>query len=534
MNLAEHVLSAGLATPDRLAMSVLGLGRADRWSHARLRQAVLGTATGLLQSGLAPGDRLLMRLGNNPGFPVAYLGAIAAGIVPVPTSPMLTTPEITRIAAAIRPAMVIADPDIALPDQPAPVLPAARLGKFALLPPAGFAQAAPDDLAYIVFTSGTSGQPRAVCHAHRAILARRMMFDGWYGLTPQDRLLHAGAFNWTFTLGTGLMDPWTLGATALIPAPGIAPEQIPLIAGHHGATILAAAPGVFRRMLRADWRPWPGLRHGLTAGERLDPGLRRAWQARTGTDLHEAMGMSECSTFLSGSPARPAPEGMAGFPQPGRRIAILDDSGAPAQGPGILAVHRADPGLFLGYLDQPEETAARFRGDWFLTGDLAETTPEGAIRLLGRDDDMMNAGGFRVSPGEVEDALAQIPEIGEIAATELPVGPGSSIIAAFWTGSADEARLRAAAERRLARYKQPREYIHLPALPRTPTGKINRRALRDVHSRAKHDPHPPTQHDTPSPTQHDTPSRAQHDTPSRAQHDTSSRAQHDTHRKDRT
>ncbi|RDW12791.1 class I adenylate-forming enzyme family protein [Paracoccus thiocyanatus] len=484
MNLAEHVLRAGLAAPDRLAMSVLGLARADRWSHARLRQAVLGTATGLRRSGLAPGDRLLMRLGNDPGFPVTYLGAIAAGIVPVPTSPMLTAPEIGKIAAAIRPAMIIADQGIALPDHPAPVLPAARLADFAMLPPADFVQAAPDDLAYIVFTSGTSGQPRAVCHAHRAILARRMMFDGWYGLTPQDRLLHAGAFNWTFTLGTGLMDPWTLGATALIPAQGIAPEQIPLIASRHGATILAAAPGVFRRMLRADWKPWAGLRHGLTAGERLDPGLRRAWRERTGTDLHEAMGMSECSTFLSGSPARPAPEGTTGFPQPGRRIAILDDDGAElAPGaPGILAVHRSDPGLFLGYLDQPQETAARFHGDWFLTGDLAEAGTDGAVRTLGRADDMMNAGGFRVSPGEVEDALAGIPQIGEIAATELPVGPGSSIIAAFWTGSADEAQLRQAAERGLARYKQPREYIRLPALPRTPTGKINRRALRDMHA----------------------------------------------------
>ncbi|WP_199261133.1 class I adenylate-forming enzyme family protein [Paracoccus binzhouensis] len=481
MNLAEHVLQAGLAVPDKLAMSVLGLGRADRWSHARLRQAVLGTATGLLQSGLKPGDRLLMRLGNNPGFPVTYLGAIAAGIVPVPTSPMLTAPEIGRIAATIRPAMIVANQGIALPDFPAPVLDAARLADFAALPPAGFAQRDPDDLAYIVFTSGTSGQPRAVCHAHRAILARRMMFDSWYGLTAQDRLLHAGAFNWTFTLGTGLMDPWTIGATALIPAEGVAPEQIPLIAARHGATILAAAPGIFRRMLRADWKPWAGLRHGLTAGERLDPGLRRAWQARTGTDLHEAMGMSECSTFLSGSPARPAPEGAAGFPQPGRRIAILDDSGAPGQGPGILAVHRSDPGLFLGYLDQPEETAARFRGEWFLTGDLAETTPEGAIRTLGRADDMMNAGGFRVAPGEVEDALSALPDAGDVAAAELPVGPGASIIAAFWTGPATAEAMRQQAEARLARYKQPREYIRLPALPRTPTGKINRRALREAH-----------------------------------------------------
>ena len=479
MNLAEHVLQAGLAHPDRLALSVLGLGRADRWSHARLRRAVLGTATGLLQAGIRPGDRLLMRLGNTPAFPVTYLGAIAAGIVPVPTSAMLTAAETTRLARSVRPAAIVADPGVPLPDHPAPVIDDRRLAGFADLPPAEFAQGPPDRLAYIVFTSGTSGQPRAVCHAHRAILARQMMFQGWYGLTPQDRLLHAGAFNWTFTLGTGLMDPWTLGATALIPAEGVAPEQIPLLASRHGATLIAAAPGVFRRMLRADWKPWPGLRHGLTAGERLDPGLRRAWHDRTGTDLHEAMGMSECSTFVSGSPARPAPAGTVGFPQPGRRIALLDEHGCEGA-QGQLAVHRSDPGLFLGYLDQPQDTAARFRGEWFLTGDLAERTPDGALRTLGRADDMMNAGGFRLSPAEVEDALATLSGAGEVAVTELAV-PSGTIIAAFWTGPATVPQMQAHAESALARYKQPREYIRLDALPRTPTGKINRRALRERH-----------------------------------------------------
>ena len=483
MNLAEHVLTAGLGTPDKLAMSIVGLSRADRWSYARLRQSVLGTATGLLEAGLRPGDRLLMRLGNTPAFPVTYLAAIAAGIVPVPTSAMLTAREITSLARVIRPAAIVADSGVALPDDPAPVIPAEQLGEFASLPPASFQQGDPDRLAYIVFTSGTSGKPRAVCHAHRAILARRMMFQGWYGLEPTDRLLHAGAFNWTFTLGTGLMDPWTMGATALIPADGTAPEQIPLLASRHGATLIAAAPGVFRRMLRADWTPWQGLRHGLTAGERLDPTLRQDWQQRTGSDLHEAMGMSECSTFLSGSPDRPAPQGTAGFPQPGRRIAILTEAGteAPVGEAGELAVHRSDPGLYLGYLDQPDETAARFRGDWFLTGDLAQASADGAITTLGRGDDMMNAGGFRVSPGEVEDALALVPGAGDIAATEIPVANGASVIVAFWTGEATRAVMEAAGAASLARYKQPREYIHLDALPRTATGKINRRALREAH-----------------------------------------------------
>lgn len=478
MNLAQHILTAAETVPDKPALSVVGLSDADHWSFTRLSQAVRGTATGLQRAGLRPGDRVLMRLGNRPSFPIAYLGAIAAGIVPVPTSAQLTGPEITRMAAQIGPAMVVAGPDIALLDHPAPVLSEAQLTAMADLPPADFVQGDPNRLAYIIFTSGSSGRPRAVMHAHRAILARRMMFQGWYDLRPTDRMLHAGAFNWSFTLGTGLLDPWTVGATAIIPAQGIPIEQIPQLALRHGATLLAAAPGVFRRLLRASWQPIPSLRHGLAAGERLDPALRRAWQARTGTDLHEAMGASEISTFISGSPGRPAPEGTAGFPQPGRHVAVLDDMGRPlpAGQPGALAIRRDDPGLFLGYLDQPRDS-----GDWYAIGDQARIDDQGAITLLGRNDDVMNAGGFRVSPAEVEDVLAAHPCAGDVAVTELPVAGGASVIAAFWTGTATADELQALAAEGLARYKQPRNFIALPDLPRTPTGKINRRALREAY-----------------------------------------------------
>lgn len=482
MNLAEHVLRAGLALPDKVALSVIGPDHADHWSHGRLRRAVLGTATGLLRAGVRPGDRLLLRLGNRPGFPVAYLGAIAAGIVPVPTSAQLTAPEATKIAARIAPAMIVAGAGVPLPVHPAPMLTEDELAGFATLPPADFATGDPDRLAYIVFTSGSSGQPRAVMHAHRAILARQAMMQGWYGLRADDRLLHAGAFNWTFTLGTGLMDPWTLGATALIPAEGTPIDQIPHLAARHGATILAGAPGIFRRLLRADWPAIQALRHALAAGERLDPALRTAWTARTGTDIHEAMGASEISTFLSGSPDRPAPQGTAGFAQPGRHIAILGADGPlPPEQPGALAVRRDDPGLFLGYLDDAPATDACFRGGWFVTGDLAQQGNDGAFTLLGRTDDIMNAGGFRVAPPEIEDHLSTHPDAGDVAVAELPVAPGSSIIAAFWTGPATEDQMQALARTGLARYKQPRAWIRLDALPRTPTGKINRRALREAH-----------------------------------------------------
>lgn len=482
-NLAAHVLAGAASAGARPALRILYRDRAETWSYARLEAAVRGAATGLLRAGMEPGDRVLLRLGNTPEFPVAFLGAIAAGLVPVPTSSQLTAAEISRIAHDIAPRLVVAGDGIALPEHPAPVLPEATLRSFEDLPPAGYALGAPDRLAYLIYTSGTSGNPRAVMHAHRAIWARRMMHDGWYGLRAGDRVLHAGAFNWTYTLGTGLMDPWSLGAEALIPAAGVGADLLAGLLGRHQATIFAAAPGVYRQILRHAGRlDLPDLRHGLSAGEALPAAVRTAWNVATGTRIYEALGMSECSTFISGSPAHPAPAGSAGFPQAGRQVAVLDGAGQPvARGrPGVLAVHRSDPGLFLGYWGQPEETAARFQGDWFVTGDTVQMAEDGAITYLGRDDDMMNAGGYRVSPLEVEAALAGQPQAGEVAAVELRVKADATVIAAFYTGSATPEAMAAHAEGCLARYKQPRLYRHIDAIPKNPNGKINRRALRQA------------------------------------------------------
>jgi acyl-coenzyme A synthetase/AMP-(fatty) acid ligase len=250
----------------------------------------------------------------------------------------------------------------------------------------------------------------------------------------------------------------------------------------HGATIFAAAPGVYRQMLaRGPLPALPRLRHGLSAGEKLAPVTQAAWVAATGTPLFEAYGMSECSTFISSCPAAPCAPDTLGRAQPGRRIAIMDGDGpVPVGTPGTIAVHRSDPGLMLGYLHAPGETAARFQGDWFLTGDIGQMDGDGQITYLGRNDDMMNAGGYRVSPIEVEAALAQAPGILSVGAAEVEVKPGVRIIAAFYTSPAplDEAALRSYVEVNLAPYKHPRAYIRIPQLPTGANGKILRRRLR--------------------------------------------------------
>lgn len=480
-NMAQFVLRTAQSHPEKTALMVMGNDAAENWSYAELEAAIRGTGTGLLEMGLKPGDIVLMRLGNTVDFPIAYLGAIAAGLVPVPTSSQLTAPEVARMIDDLSPAAVLHDPTAATADH-ATTVPVDRLRLMRALPPCAYDRGDPNRMGYVVYTSGTSGSPHAVAHAHRAIWARQMMVNGWYGLTAQDRLLHAGAFNWTYTLGTGLMDPWTIGATALIARPGTPIEQLPGLLAQGQATIFAAAPGVYRKMLKSgDPLDLPYLRHGLSAGEKLSESLCDQWTAASGTALYEAYGMSECSTFISSCPDKPARGQALGQPQEGRRVAVLGADGpVPTGTEGIIAVHREDPGLMLGYLNAPDQMAKKLMGDWFLTGDRGAMAIDGQITYLGRDDDMMNAGGYRVSPLEVEAALGGHPAIGQVGVTDVQVKTDARVIAAFYTSPQplDATELQSYVQERLAPYKQPRAYVHLTALPTGANGKLLRRALR--------------------------------------------------------
>ena len=480
-NMAEHVLSRATELAQKTALTVIRPDGVDTWSYGRLQAAVLGAASGFRALGLSGGDRILMRLGNSPEFPICYLGAIAAGFVPVPTSAQLTQSEIDHIATIIKPALVVSALGITTPADTPEMITDKDLRGYYHLPPSKYERGDPNRPAYIVFTSGTSGKPRAVVHAHRAVWARKLMWDGWYGLTENDRLMHAGAFNWTYTLGTGLIDPWSVGATAQIVDQSFDKSEIATLLAAHHTTIFAAAPGVFRQILKHPMPPLPDLRHTLSAGEKMGPQVHKAWAEATGRTVYEAFGMSEISTFISGSPTRAAPNEALGYAQTGRRIALMGDNGPVDIGEtGMIAVHRDDAGLMLGYLDAPEETALKFTDDWFLTGDMARADADGVLYYEGRSDDMMNAGGFRVSPIEVEAALASHPDMSEVAACEVTVKADTTVIAAFYTSVTplNDDELSAFAASRLARYKCPRLYIHRAELLRGANNKLLRKAMR--------------------------------------------------------
>lgn len=495
-NMAEYCLASSAAnTPDKTGLIVLGREEnnpvTEAWTFADLEVAVARTAGSLVNAGLSSGDRLMIRLGNTSDYAITFFGAIAAGIVAIPTSSQLTEREADIIANDARISAVAGTP----PDiKGIQVFSEEDVrSMWSGGPVAEYGDTACDDPAFLIYTSGTTGQPKGVLHAHRSAWGRRPMYRDWYGITQEDRLLHAGAFNWTYTLGTGLTDPWANGATAIINTQPRDPSSWPSLICKTGATIFAAVPSLYRQILK--YAP-PGpvdvgpLRHGLTAGETLPTSVAKEWFDRTGTRLHEALGMSEMSTYISACPDHPAKPGTIGRVQSNRSVAILPTEGNPeplaANEIGLLAVHRTDPGLMLGYWKRPDETESVFRGDWFCGGDLASIDEEGYLTHHGRADDLMNAFGYRVSPKEVEQNLAGTPGVSEIAVTDIEVREGVSIIAAFVvaTDDADDSlrrHLDKSATERLAQYKRPRDYFMVDTLPRTANGKIRRADLQAVY-----------------------------------------------------
>ncbi len=479
---------------------------AELWTFAALEDAVLRTAAALEDLGLRRGDRLLIRLDNTSTYAILFFGAIAAGIVAVPTSSQLTAGEAEFLLADSEAVAIALAPDLPIHECPAGVIALAEhevksMQRHARR--ATYADTLGNDAAYQLYTSGTTARPKGVVHAHRVAVGRSPTYQGWYGIGEDDRMLHAGAFNWTYTLGTGLIDPWANGATSIV-FTGLKEASVwPRLIVGHGATLFAGVPSLMRQILK--YAP-PGpldlghLRHVLIAGEAPPDALFAEWQERTGTGMYEALGMTEISTYVSTAPGMARKPGSAGKPQPGRRVAILplEEGTTPlsAGEEGLLAVHRSDPGLMLGYWKRPDEETESRRGDWFLGGDLAVMDEDGYVFHKGRANDIMKALGYRVSPQEVEAALASHPSVAEVACTEIRASSGVALIGAFVVlrpgepGDADAIKAYAAC--RLARYKCPREVVFLPALPRTPNGKVKRielaRGYQSSHREGAPDP----------------------------------------------
>ncbi|MFC3677529.1 acyl-CoA synthetase [Ferrovibrio xuzhouensis] len=487
--LAENARLRG----DKTAMILVGADHETRMTFGEADLAVRRLAAGLQGLGLPRGSRIMIRMANDADYALTYFATMAAGYVALPSSAQLTTAEAAYLLENSGAAAVAASAELAaslqLPEGVLLLDPPRLAALKQTAPLVDYADTAADDPAYLVYTSGTTGKPKGVLHAQRAAWGRRPMHQGWLGLRDSDVMLHAGAFNWTYTLGVGLVDPWAVGATTVLYNGPRDVQVWPALLEKHKATMFAAVPTLYRQILKycdLGARDLSAFRHGVTAGEALPAGLLGEWQERTGKPLYEALGMSEISTYISTGPGMEIRPGSPGRPQPGRRVAILDpDSDSPELLPagsiGLLAVHRSDPSLMLGYWQRPDEEALVYRGEWFCGGDLASIDADGYVWHHGRNDDIMNAMGYRVSPVEVETALAEHPAIAEIAVTEAKVRADVSVVAAFIVlregQTLTSAVISQFAADRLAAYKCPREWRFVTSLPRTANGKVQRKKL---------------------------------------------------------
>jgi acetyl-CoA synthetase len=490
-------------------------------TYASLADASARFHAALRSLDVAREARVLVRLPNCLAYATVFLGAMKRGAVPVPTSTQLTADEVRFLADDSGAAVLVTDAatwtsmrgmlaeraalrHVVLADaSPADVPASPRLALHALDallaaadPQVAVEDTAADDPAYLVYTSGTTSWPKGVLHAHRALLGRQPASTYWFDFLPGgDRVLHAGKYNWTYTLGTGLMDPLFRGHTTIVCEGSTDAALWPARIARHAATTFIAVPTVYRQILQktaAGAADVPSLRHCMSAGEQLPEEVLLDWRARFRQEIYEGLGMTECSYYLCETRARPIRPGSAGFVQPGHDVRVLDPTSlaeVPVGEEGMLCVRRDDPNLLLRYWNRPEETAAAFRGDWFLTGDWARLDADGYVWFLGRRDDVIKSFGYRVSPHEVERVLREHPDVVDAGAVGEAVATGKTLVAAYVVlrpgATLDPDVVREWARTHLAGYKAPKVVYVADELPRTRNGKLRRQALRAGIARAR-------------------------------------------------
>ena len=469
----------------------------------------------LRKRGVLPGDRVLIRLPNSIDYPTAFLGAMKAGCIAVPTSTLLTVDEVLYLAKDSAANVMVMDH--AMWEQLGPRITDAPDAKLILLTGKGKHIDNPgvvaidlkpamdaitawsaahathaSDPAYLVYTSGTTGFPKGVLHAHRALIGREPASEYWFNFDPikVDRILHSGKFNWTYVLGSGLMDPLYRGKTVIVHEGRNDANTWTRLIAKHQATIFIGVPTIYRQIIQktdATRDTVSSLRMCMSAGEHLSDDMLSQWRTRFGMEIFEAVGMSEFSYYLSQSIHRPIRAGSAGFPQPGHDIQLLDPEtlqAVPHGEEGMIAVPETDPGLFLRYWNQPEETAKYRHDGYFFTGDYAKIDEDGYLWFLGRKDDIIKSFGYRVSPYEVERVLKSHPAVADCACVGEEIEKGKLIVAAYVItqpgATVSAADLLQFGQQHLAAYKAPKRIYLATDFPRTKNGKILRREISPV------------------------------------------------------
>lgn len=502
--------------PDNIAIIVDQHNVVQQLSYLELANRSNQAANVFQALGCQQGDRVMLCLPNCIEFPLAFFGSLKLGAIAVPSSMLLSGDELDYLAkdSGAKILVTTADHWAKLDKLSSPshqiesvilvsekALASNKASKTQLYNWHKLMARASDefeacktkanDPAYLVYTSGTTGYPKGVLHAHRSLLGRipaaRRWFD--YDTSKIDRILHSGKFNWTYVLGTALMDPLLLGKTVVVYEGKAEADTWPKLIAKHQCSIFIGVPTLYRQIIqKTDTTKVdvPSLRYCMCAGEHLSDELYAAWKERFDLTIYEAIGMSECSYYLSQHPTRPVKPGSAGFPQPGHSIQLLNEHLQPVSDneEGMLCIGLDDPGLFLGYWNLDDTTKASRKGNFFLSGDYAYRDEDGYFWFLGRKDDLINSFGYRISPHEIERVIKTYPAIADCVALEESIGKDKNIVVACIIFQQDmsfnEHALMDFAHEHLAKYKAPKKFYLMDSFPRTANGKVLRKALRNT------------------------------------------------------
>jgi malonyl-CoA/methylmalonyl-CoA synthetase len=472
-NLYALIAAAAVAAGDR---PLLIEGDRALLSYAGLDAATAAWAAALTTAGAKPGDRVVVQVEKSPANVLLYLASLRAGLIYVPLNTAYTVEELAYFIGDAAPAIVVIDPSRAEAMRAltqAAILTLDADGNGVDLPATAFETVprAPGDLAAILYTSGTTGRSKGAMLSHDNLASNASALVDLWRFTGDDVLIHALPIYHVHGLFVALHCALLSGAAIRFHRNFDADA---VLADFAGSTVLMGVPTFYVRLARH-----PGLTREACAKMRLfvsgsAPLLTATFEEFTDKSGHrilERYGMTEAGMITSNPYEGDRIPGTVGYPLPGVEARIRDE---------VLEIR--GPNLFKGYWRNPEKTAEDMRdGGWFVTGDVAEMTPDGRVSIVGRAKDLIIAGGLNIYPREIELAIDAIPGVGESAVIGVPHPDLGEAVVAICTGAGDEATVLAALTP-LARFKQPRRVIFTGALPRNAMGKVQKAELRCLHA----------------------------------------------------
>ncbi|MBK1840708.1 malonyl-CoA synthase [Azospirillum sp. YIM B02556] len=496
-SLFDHLLNPAI-DPSRLAVeSADGV----RHTYGGLRTATGRMANALVAAGVRPGDRIAVQVEKSVEALVLYLACLRAGAVYLPLNTAYTAAELSYFVGDAEPALVVCDParldaTAALAGTiPVRTLDARGRGSLtdaAAGQPDDFATVVrgPDDLAAILYTSGTTGRSKGAMLTQDNLLSNARVLQAEWRFGPDDVLLHALPIFHTHGLFVACNLVLLSGASMVL-LPRFDPADV--LARLTAATVMMGVPTFYTRLLDQDGltpEACRTIRLFVSGSAPLLAETHRAWEDRTGHRILERYGMTETGMLTSNPYDGDRVAGTVGFPLPGVDLRITDPAtGEPLAGDAIGAIEVRGPNVFKGYWRMPEKTASEFRpGGFFITGDLGRVDGRGYVHIVGRGKDLIISGGFNVYPKEVEGEIDDLPGVLESAVIGIPHPDfGEAVVAVVvpdGTAPVTEITVIAALKDRLARYKQPKRVVVVDELPRNSMGKVQKAQLRNDHAGA--------------------------------------------------